>query len=251
MKLFIAGTASSKKIKPTVKKIPYVLESFYYIQEWQIPLIKKFDLFLLDSGAFTYLNAKNKKEVDFDKYLTDYINFINEHDIKYFFELDIDSVVGLKKVEEYRRRLEKETNKKCIPVWHKSRGIKYFEQLVKEYDYVAIGGIVTREILPREYKLFHYLIKKAHENNCKVHGLGFTSMKGIFEYNFDSVDSTSWTAGHRFGTLYQFKNQTLKIIKKPPNTRVSCTLTISRHNLIEWIKFVKYVDEHKNDRFEF
>lgn len=130
-----------------------MLESFYYVEDWEIPLIKGCELFLLDSGAFTFMN-NSKTAVDFNEYLTTYIDFINKHDIKYFFELDIDAVVGLEEVEKLRKRLEAETGKKCIPVWHKSRGKEKFIEMCKEYDYVAIGGIVTKEIKPVEHKYF-------------------------------------------------------------------------------------------------
>ena len=61
-------------------------------------------MFLLDSGAFTFMSGTNSP--DFDQYIIKYIDFINRHDIKYFFELDIDSIVGYEKVKEYTRRLD-------------------------------------------------------------------------------------------------------------------------------------------------
>src|SRR5690625_4895543 len=124
-------------------------------------------MFLLDSGAFTFMS--NVKNVDFKGYLRKYIQFINTHDIQHFFELDIDSVVGIKKVEEYRNILEKETGKRCIPVWHKSRGKQYFKDMVKEYEYVAIEVLVTGEIKRSEFKYFAWIIEQAHKHNCKIH----------------------------------------------------------------------------------
>src|SRR5690606_14097818 len=115
--------------------IPYVLESFFNVKPWVMDYIKNCKMFLLDSGAFSFMTRSNLRP-DFDEYLKKYINFINKYNVQYFFELDIDSVVGLKKVEEYREILERETGKKCIPVWHKSRGKQYFIDMCKEYDYV-------------------------------------------------------------------------------------------------------------------
>ena len=66
---------------------------------------------MLDSGAFSFMRNK-KAEVNFDDYLTRYIEFINIHDIRYFFELDVDSVVGFEEVKRLRIRLETETGKK-------------------------------------------------------------------------------------------------------------------------------------------
>lgn len=148
MKVFLAAT-SDKSFISNITDSKYILESFYYFQEWQIPLIKKSEMFLLDSGAFTFMSGK--KSNDFDGYLTRYIDFIKKHDVKHFFELDIDSIVGYDKVKQLRKRLEKETGKKCIPVWHKSRGKEEFLKMCDEYNYVAIGGIVTKEITKDQY----------------------------------------------------------------------------------------------------
>ena len=75
MKLFIAGTNAYSFI---ATKYPpkYVLESFYYIREWQLEYLHKWDMFLLDSGAFTFMNSC-KGKVDFNDYLEKYIDFIN------------------------------------------------------------------------------------------------------------------------------------------------------------------------------
>ena len=94
MKLCLAGLNSIREgTYAILKDIPFVLESFYYIRDYQIPLIHSAELFLLDSGAFTFM-SNNKKGVDWNEYVDRYIEFINKHDVKYFFELDIDSVVG-------------------------------------------------------------------------------------------------------------------------------------------------------------
>lgn len=67
-----------------------------------------------------------------------------------------------------RAMLEKGTGKKCIPVWHKSRGLEEWRKLTKEYDYVAIGGIVTKEIKRKEYKYFSPMLSIAKENVATV-----------------------------------------------------------------------------------
>lgn len=149
------------------------------------PLIKEFKNFLLDSGAFTFMNQSKNHNINWDAYIEEYGNFINKYDIDLFFELDIDSIVGIDEVERLRYKLERITGKKSIPVWHVSRGHDYWLKMIKEYDYVAIGGIVTKEIKPKQYPIFTQLLKEAHIGNCKVHGLGFTNFNGI--KNIDSI----------------------------------------------------------------
>ena len=237
MKVFLAAT-NDKSFIPNITGSKYILESFYYFQEWQIPLIKKSKMFLLDSGAFTFMSGK--KSNDFDGYLTRYIEFIKKHDVKYFFELDIDSVVGYEKVKQLRKRLEKETGKRCIPVWHKSRGKDEFLKMCDEYDYVAIGGIVTKEITKDQYPFFTWFLNEAHKRGCKVHGLGFTSIANLPKYHFDSVDSTSWKSGGRFGQLHIYKNGTIKTITQ--KSKKAVYKPIDQNNFNEWLKFQKYAE---------
>lgn len=245
MKICLAASESltEKNRSYYIENCPYSLVSFYYARKWQSELFYS-DLFLLDSGAFTFMNSC-KGIVDFDDYLTKYINFINKNDIKYFFELDIDSIVGYPKVIEMRSRLENETGKKCIPVWHKSRGLNNWIELTKQYDYVAVGGFAIKDIKKQDFKYVIALLDIAKRNDCKVHGLGFTNLKYIRSLHFYSVDSTTWQSGNRFGTIYKFQNNTLKQHSPPKGKRLRSgddRVEMERHNLCEWLKFQKYAD---------
>lgn len=221
-------------------QIPYVLESFAYFNEKQKRQLKTAKMFLLDSGAFTFMNNA-KGDVDFQAYIDKYIKFIVENDIKYFFELDIDSIVGYDKVKEIRRYLERKTGRRSIPVWHKSRGIDDFIKTAKEYDYMAIGGIAMKNIKPNEYKHFEALLNLAHYYDCKVHGLGFTSTELLHKYKFDSVDSTSWTAGCRYGRVFKFNGRNMVGVRYPDKRSIDYKI-VNRHNLQEWIKFQHFAD---------
>lgn len=218
----------------------YVLESFYYIQDWQLKMIHKWDMFLLDSGAFTFM-LNTKINLDWKEYLDKYIAFINQHNVKYFFELDIDSVVGYEKVKQMRVYLEKKTKKKCIPVWHKSRGIEEYKRLCKEYDYIAIGGIVSKEIKPSEYSYLAKLIKLAKQYGTKVHGLGFTN-KNAYNYGFYSVDSTNWLSSSRFGGVEYFDGKQMVKVPTPKGKAPVYYKIRDKFVLAEWIKYQKYLD---------
>ena len=247
MKLCLAGVVNLSKNKEYLKQIKFALESFYYIQDWEINYLKEKKLFLLDSGAFTFMN-NFKGEINWQEYIDKYANFIIKNNIKYFFELDIYSIVGYEKVKEYTKYLEKKVGKKCIPVWHKSRGLEEWKKLTKEYNYVAIGGIVTKEIKGQDYKYLKPLLEIAKKNKCKVHGLGFTNINLLKDIHFYSVDSTSWLSGGRFGSIYEFKNNKLIKHKKPLKSRAKSANgwyeKILLHNLVEWIKYQEYVDKY-------
>lgn len=247
MKVYLAGNAPWREAgiynKAIEKYNPYILESYYYIRnnsEWIMEMRPFMKDFLLDSGAFTFLNEAGNH--NWQKYVEEYAAFINKHDVDYFFELDIDPIVGLKEVERLRHLLEKLTGKKCIPVWHKSRGLDYWKKMVQEYDYVSIGGIVTKEIKPKDYPIFGVLIKIANQHKCKVHGLGFTNMDGLRKYKFYSVDSTAWLYGNRGGFLYQFNGTGLDKIQ-PKNMRLKGR-PAAMYNFTEWLKFSHYADRN-------
>ncbi len=244
MELYLAGIQGKAKDFVINDNKPYILESFFYIRDqhkWLMELRPAFKNFLLDSGAFTYLNGASGN-VDWNKYLREYADFINRHQVDLFIELDIDPIVGLKKVDEMRSELESMTGKKAIPVWHKSRGLAYWEKITQEYDYVAIGGIVTKEIKRKEYPAFTKLLAIAKRNDCKVHGLGFTNLEGIKKYPFHSVDSTAWLYGNRGGYIYQFTGDSIKQIKLE-NKRLKGR-EAAVHNFHQWCKFAHYAENN-------
>lgn len=247
MKLFLAGTAPWKAEgiydNAIVKYSPYVLESFFAIQnnnEWLLKMRHLFKGFLLDSGAFSFMQGQ--KTDNFEGYLYKYIEFINTNDVDLFFELDLDSVIGLSKTEKMREILEKETGRKCIPVWHRSRGLPYWEDMTKEYKYIAVGGIVGQEIKRTQYPIFTNLLKLARKNDCKVHGLGFTNIEGMKKYPFYSVDSTSWLQGNKGGFLYKFTGNGITSIKGPSRRMKGKEAAV--HNFTEWLKFSHWAENN-------
>lgn len=226
-----------------VKHHPFILESFFYADADTERLIPYYGDFLLDSGAFTFMQGKGGSP-DWDEYVERYANFINRNKIEKFFELDIDSVVGYDRVKEIRRKLERLTSRPSIPVWHKSRGICEYRKHCEEYSYVAIGGYVVKELTPKDFTAFPAMIKIAHDNGAKVHCLGFTKLNDLQKYHFDSVDSTAWTTGNRFGYLYYFDGRTMQKREPPKAHRISDSRAAALHNYTEWIKYQKWALTH-------
>lgn len=240
MKLFLAGTFIAEEITKKYKPL-YVLESFYYIKPWQIQEMSNWKMFLLDSGAFTFLHAAERKRVDWDAYLSKYIAFIKANGIEYFFELDIDAIVGYESVKAMRRRLESETERRCIPVWHRSRGLEEFKRLCKEYPYIGIGGFAIKTILPNEFPFVRKLIQIAAGYGTKVHGLGYTR-KDAPEFGFFSVDSTTWSTAVSFGSTSYFDGQKIVTVRPPPGKMGGDHRLRREYALQEWIKYQKYLD---------
>ena len=94
VKIHLAATSHVKT--PIVDKLKphYLLESFMDIKsdtektnkyvDWCL----KSDGFLLDSGAFAFMNGNmaTKNDINIEDYVKKYINFINKKDISSFFE---------------------------------------------------------------------------------------------------------------------------------------------------------------------
>lgn len=226
---------------------PYILESFYYVADDPFiqSMIPHFGKFLLDSGAFTLFSDKKKGAgIVWEEYVDKYADFIVRNDVRLFFELDIDALVGIDKVLELRRRLERKAGRPCIPVWHKSRGKESFLKMCDKYKYVAIGGIVSKEITPDQYRFFPWFISEAHRRGAKIHGLGFTALASLPKYHFDSVDSTAWVTGNRFGMVYHFDGKGMSKVVKGEGQRLKDSRAVAINNFNEWVKFQQYATTH-------
>lgn len=224
---------------------PYILESFYYCNEDTERLIPMFGDFLLDSGAFSFMH-ESKGKVDWEAYLEQYIAFINRNKIKKFFELDIDYQIGYERVKVLRRKLENATGVQPIPVWHKTRGLDEFKRMCEEYSYVAVGASGINEDSKwtrKNPELLRYLVKIAHANKSKIHGLGYSSVSNLKTMHFDSVDSTAWTTGNRFGFIWRFTGDDMeKVAVAGQGRRIGDSRAVAFHNYKEWIKFQDYAE---------
>lgn len=258
MKIFIAGLASPLSVKSTGYAFQRFvgnrglnwLDSYYYLRkldpvtaEWFSGFRKtdKCREFLLDSGAFTFMSGTNK-QTNLDEYVEGFCKFITDEKIEKFFELDIDCVIGYENVLEIRERIERLTGKKCIPVWHKSRGIEEFKQMCQDYEYVSIGGIVSREISKKQLRLIGpKLIQYAHKQGCKIHGLGLGKPLMTI-HDFDSVDSTSWSSGIRYGAAcYKFDGRDLKRIKFDTPKKGHRDRQVD-NAIEEWMKYADFME---------
>lgn len=217
MKVFLAAsttgiTKADREI--VIRKNPpkYLLETFYSGTSKCDKVLAdvSVDNFLLDSGAFTFMHTKTnvtKKEIDY--YTDQLIDYIKTRGIKYFFEMDIETILGLNKVEELRHRIEQKTGQQCIPVWHKERGIQYFKWMTKNYRYIAIGGMVVGRNRP--ITALSKMVKYAKDRGVKVHGLGFTDLTHLNSIDWYSVDSCSWVkSAVRGGRVHRFTGTTIK-----------------------------------------
>jgi hypothetical protein len=244
MNIMLAGGGSrADELGEQRKKYkPYILESFLQTTEKSVKYLPYYGDYMLDSGAFSMLMG-NAKKVDLKTYVDSYIAYIQKYNVQKFFELDIDPIVGYEEVLKIRKYIAEKVGRSPIPVWHKSRGMKDFIEMCKRYKYVAIGGYVSGEFAKGEVEKFPLLIKEAHSHGAKIHGLGFTQLKYLPRFHFDSVDSTAWVSGNRFGAVYKFNGKTMVKYNKPTGMRVK-NKEVAINNFVEWVKFQEYAKTH-------
>lgn len=250
MRVYLAGQAPWIEYgiydEAIEKYKPLILDSYYYIWKGS-PALKymhKYGDFFLDSGAFSFLDRG--VTVDWEKYTVEFGRFCRQHNVEHFFEMDIDAIVGYEEVLRLRGILENEAGRQSIPVWHDTRGTDEFIKSCEEYPYVAIGGLVnnTKVFTSKVRKYFPWFIENAHKRGAKIHALGFTSIPDLYKYHFDSVDSSSWTTGNRYGFLWKFNGRTLDKIDRPQGTRIVVPQAVAKYNFTEWCKFQKYAEVH-------
>ena len=76
----------------------------------------------------------------------------------------------------------------------------------------------------------------------------YTKVDNLRKYRFDSIDSTTWTVGGRFGEASKFENGSIKRLSfrdkgvKYKMVRDKEALTL--YNFKEWLKFQHYADKN-------
>lgn len=247
MRVYLAGDSYLREIlaSKTDEELSnlYLLRTFASKEPWFLPYYAKAKDIILDSGAFTFMAGKNANSVDWEEYIERYAGFIKATGVKHFIELDIDCVVGYERVKELRKKLIFLTNKQPIPVWHKSRGKEEYLKMCDEFSYVALGGIAIKNWTRKEFKYMPWFIEQAHKHNARIHGLGFTCFKELEQLHFDSVDSSSWTIGSRFGSVNRFDGTKVANISRPAGSRVTDQRKLAMHNFNEWVKYQQYAEK--------
>jgi hypothetical protein len=247
MKVYLAAYKNIEKYYKEQTDDIYLLSSFFEHKSGKFSDYVYQDKHILDSGAFsTFKYPEEARKINWNRYVEKYIRFINLTKQKLFFELDIDCVVGLEKVEYYRKKIEDGTGMQPIPVWHFERKWDYFEYMCENYPYVALGTVPITDqgkVIRKNPIILKKFINTAHRNKVKIHGLGFTLTPYLDRLHFDSVDSTTWINGCRYGELYAFKNGVMKQYH-PAGKRINDYKEANIHNFNEWVKFQKYAEQN-------
>ncbi len=159
---------------------------------------REVELFL-DSGAYSAFT----QGVEIDIY--EYIDFIkrNINIISVYANLD---VIGDAEATWANQMIMEDAGLRPLPVFHYKEPFSFLEKYLKRgYDYVALGGLVTKDRANMrdwfDLVFEKYLCDKKGWPIVKVHGFGMTSLKYMIRYPWYSVDSTSWVLTGRMGDI--------------------------------------------------
>ncbi len=148
----------------------------------------------LDSGAYSAFT----KGIKIDIY--EYIDFIKKYHDKIEIYANLDVIGDAEATFENQKIMEKE-GLNPLPCFHYGEDIKYLIRYIKDYDYIALGGMVPISSKDLSYWLDN-LFSSYIPAETKIHGFGLTSLKLMLRYPWYSVDSTSWVMTSRMGGVY-------------------------------------------------
>ncbi len=240
--VFLAGaeveTLTRALLDNGVKRILY---SYYYIYQMrregfiarmqeQYPDVEWF----LDSGAFTYwakFKAEPHKLVPWKIYKKLYFSYVDDTWERWcrIAELDLDHMEGITidMIADWRdEMLDTWPDAAITPVWHPSRGPEDWTNYCRDrrMKNLAVGSG------QRDIGLVRKMVMEAHQRNKTVHGFGMTRVNTHLRFiPYDSVDSTSWLMGQKFGTLFVFRNNKFHLVGKDGSTGKSARKLYRMH----------------------
>lgn len=241
MRIYLAGVEARYNMIKPIPKWHHVLVSFLLLRPKQFEdIIQRSDSVMVDSGAHSFQKGV---KVDWDGYTEKYIELIKGFDCKKivgFFEMDVDNVIGVDKVVELRKRLNKQTDK-IIEVWHRQRGIEEYGKMCdrNKGGLVAVSGFANEDITFPQYGVF---LKIAWQKGCRLHILGNASKRLLDSLPVDSVDSSSWTQEVGYGHI-RVNGKPLHIKTTDKDTgRKGSIAELNRRNFIIWTNRSKYYE---------
>jgi len=190
----------------------------------------------LDSGGYTA--RVQQKPIDIKTYC-DYV-VANEDLFHICANLDVgthEEQLANQKLLDARLKIP------VLPVLHPEEYFDkkkrdWFDNEMRDRDIVAVGGIVGAqgenfgEYLEQK-GYFDWIFHRALKYNTKVHGFGVTVVNTLIKYPFYSVDSSTWLAGARYGTLLYWNPVKMKIesgsTKKIVKAQMVKSVTEIRH----------------------
>jgi hypothetical protein len=175
--------------------------------------IGRFDYVILDSGAFTFMQAVangEKVDMDINEYADLYHTEIERfgHVFTACAELDVHAHFSQKQMEDIRDHLT-DKGVTMLPVMH-GEPVDYYKDLgwFDKYAYMAVGSAMIGRNKPSPLLLDYF--SNARKTGTLLHGFGVTTVDALRKMPWYSVDSTTWLGGTRYGNTMVFQNGRLR-----------------------------------------
>jgi hypothetical protein len=183
--------------KPTKPPLLSLLVSYAYLrkEKYNLEIIKEAKgkaEFLLDSGAFTALNAGQEIALD------DYMDFLDRNGDLFFRYVALDKI-GDPKQSAKNLKVMVDRGLKPVPVHVLGDTERRLDELFDVSDYVCLAGFRRphRGGAPPNY----VKVKMEWAKGRPVHWLGLTRQDLIATFKPFSVDCSSWMAGGMYGRM--------------------------------------------------
>lgn len=234
MRICFAGSDATPRYNKILHEIGAKnrLESCYSLDYKKMPSTG-FEMLLLDSGGFVARTKGINISVE------QYAKFLNEAQGKYAFNLDTMSVEQTLQNQAYLE--EHCPNTYIIPVYHMSDWLKGDKELLEHYinlgyKYIGIGGTAgVPGGLKYIDKFFNYCFKRCGKE-IALHGLGMTKIDLLKNYPWFSVDSTSWLAAARYGSVRGVSEKMAQVKRKQHY------LETTKHEAKRWVETEKDIN---------
>jgi len=174
---------------------------------------------IFDNISYKKDAAKKATPKEIEEYFERYFSWILkwQDKINYFAELDLQEIVGIRKVMEWRKRfMAAGVGNKMVMATHTGDTWKDFVWMLdnSESRFVATQGL--RQGLPNlNHKKY---VKEAYMERVRVHGFAMTKREILENIPFYSVDSSSWTSCWKFGTVFKYEKGRLRRIANAPSS---------------------------------
>lgn len=202
MRVYIAGYWRWGSDIEKVPEAKYLLVSYVENEGGNIAQRHKLHnlqdrIIFLDSGAFSAMTRKSI--IDIDKY-ADYIKE-NKKELEVYANLD---VIGNPEASKKNQLYLEKQGLNPIPTFHFNSDIKYLKEILKKYDYFALGGLVPilkQKKTAEQWLDYCWSVISKTKPLPKVHGFGLSTYWAWQRYPFYSCDGTSWLQPGRYGRV--------------------------------------------------
>ena len=163
---------------------------------------------MVDSGAFSVFQKKDAEPIKID----DYCSFLKDYRecCDKYVMLD---VIGDQKATElnYKKMIKLGTNPMFVATF-KDKDLNLLEDAISNNPKICVAGGFTTKGQWMKKRFQDVFIKS--NNKAQIHGLAYVNFKDMYKLPLASVDSSSWLAGTRYGTLSTFiKNEGIKNVQ--------------------------------------